>query len=197
MADNYKIRVQYNLAGLGVSTNVFWVQNTIGVSPPDNLLLDALEGWVEDIYTGLAAFMSDEHTFRDGIVDEVDAAGLVIRTVGSIAPNIDGQNVNDTTALTTAGSSFVRTAVPRVKGSKRWPGLVEAGTINGLFTNQFLAAIAEATLVWLAGPGAEILLGLVAGVISEKAGDFVPFADSGVATNVPGTQVTRKPLRGE
>lgn len=197
MSTNYKMTIVFNAAGLGVATNVFWFQDTGGSPPIDSIVLDLAQDWAEDMWEPISGLMADTFKLKEGIVDEVDALGVKIRNVGSVAPSIDGNSPGDPLALTTAGSSFVRTSTPRVQGRKRWAGFTDGTAIGGLFINAMLSALATATLEWLAGPGTVLISSFVAGVISERIGDFVPFADSGVATNIPGTQVTRKPLRGQ
>jgi len=197
MATNYKMTVVFNAAGLGVSTNVFWFQDQDSSPPIDSLVLGLASDWAEAMWEPISGFMADSFKLKEAIVDEVDSQGAKIRNVGSIDPAIDGNSPGDPLALTTAGSSFVRTSTPRVQGRKRWPGFHEGTTAGGLFINNLLSALAAATLEWLGGPGTIIFASFVSGVISKRIGDFVPFADSGVATSVPGTQVTRKPLRGQ
>lgn len=196
MATNYKMTIVYNAASLGVATNIFWFQHVGGSPDPDDTVLSLAKDWAEDIYGDLTQFMALAFKLKEGVIDEVDTQGVKVRTVGSIDPDISGISSGDPLTLPAAGSTFARTSVPRVMGRKRWPGFHEGTTAGALFINNLVSGLATATLEWLAGPATIIFSEYVAGVISKRIGDFVPFADSGVATNVPGTQVTRKPLRG-
>jgi hypothetical protein len=62
-----------------------------------------------------------------------------------------------------------------------------------LYNNALLAAMAIATSRWIAGPANILSEG---GVWSSKASSFVPFANGGGTSNIPGTRVTRRPGRG-
>ena len=198
MADEiYRIRMEFSQQGLGIAQNIYWLQNNDLLQPTDGQLLDAAVDWMTAIYAPLLPHMATTIKSRGLVMDEVDTGGLLVRLIGSRAVAADGQSLDDPLPLPAAGSGFVRTNAPKVRGGKRFPGIREAGTIQGLFTNAVTTALAAAVLEWLSGQGIPILLDLITGVLSVTLAQFVPFSDSGVVTNVPGTQVTRKPLRGQ
>lgn len=193
----YRLRQEFSQQGLGIAQNIYWLQNDTLLPPTDSQLLDAAVDYMEAIYAPLLPHLADTLTSRGVVMDEVGTDGKVIRTIGSRSTAINGESDNDPLALTTAGSGFVRTNAPKARGGKRFPGIREAGTIQGLFTNTVVTALAAAVLEWLTGDGIPILLDLVTGILSITRSEFIPFSDSAVVTNVPGTQVTRKPLRGQ
>jgi hypothetical protein len=141
--------------------------------------------------------MTTQYTLKRAGLDQVDVEGKVLRSIGIMEPNIAGLTGADTVALTTAGSGFARTNVPKTRGSKRFFGFWEARLLGGLWVNVVIDALAQAVFEWLDGPGGEIVSNLVAGVLSTTLQQFVAFSGSGAVTNIAGTQVTRKPLRGE
>lgn len=193
----YRIRMEFSQQGLGIAQNIYWLQNEDLLPPTDSALLDSAVSYMEAIYTPILPHMSDTITSRGLVMDEVDTGGFLVRLIGSRAVAADGESADDPLPLPAAGSGFIRTNSPKVRGGKRFPGIREAGTIQGLFTNAVTTALAAAVLEWLSGEGISILLDLATGVLSKTLLEFVPFSNSAVVTNVPGTQVTRKPLRGQ
>jgi len=192
---NFKAIIRFNQQNLGQAVNVF----TFDMTPvfTDAQLLASAANWIAAIYSPLRNYMDTGCVFASGQVLEVDDAGDTIRIVGGIAPAVSGLNATEQTQLTSAFTGTARTAVPGVRGSKRFAGMSEIASIEGLLSNAALSALATAVANWLVGPIPPVGSGGArAGVISSAVAGFVPFTNSGIATNIPGTQVTRKPGRG-
>jgi len=195
MAD-YRVNIRYNQQNLGSAVNTFVFRESIG-TPSDAQLLAAATAWMERIYDPLRPFMDSGCVFASGQVVEVNNLNETVRVVGGITPDISGTASGDQLALVTAASAFARTFEPKVRGSKRFPGVVETQQADGLLANPIVAALVEAVIEWLAN---FVIAGLAEGfpgVMSTTVLDFVEFAGTAVVTNIPGTQVTRKPLRGQ
>jgi len=191
----YKIVVNFNGFNLSKCTNVFFMED--GALPStDAVKIGAAENWLDAIYGAVNTWADTNYTLMDATLYEVDGAGQVVRIVGGLNPSIDGQLGGEGLSLTTAGSGSARTNIPRVRGSKRFGGIGEIVQADGLFTNAILSALAQAVLEWLLGATSTSGVNFPGGVISTAAETFVPFNDSGLVTNIPGTQVTRKPGRG-
>ena len=194
MAFVYKAVVTTNLNNLSTAQNSFVGQFNAAIAPTDGAILAIFEDWIELIWDSLRGQIDSGCVRTGGTVDEINnATGEVIRHVGNISPVMDGQATGDSNVHTVAGSMFARTNVPGVRGSKRIAGLTETNTVDGLFNNAILAALTTAATRWIAGPGVLLWRG---GVWSSKMSSFVPFANQGGTTNVPGTQTTRKIGRG-
>lgn len=191
----YKVDIRFNNQGLGSAQNVFWFESGAAAGE-HSFILSAATSWIQTIYGPLRPFMDTGCSFASGRVLRVAEDGEVLEVIGSITPVIGGTNNSEGLALPTAGSSFARTNNAKVKGSKRWPGFVEGTQVDGLFTNAIVAAMAQAVAEWI-GSFLIALFQATPGVLSTSEVTFLPFSGTGVVTNVPGTQVTRKPLRGQ
>jgi len=196
MATNYKVEVRFNNQNLGSAVNVFYAQDTNVTPDPDQDVLDRMETWIQNVYGSLRPLMDTGFVFASGRVLEVDNLGVLVRIIGGINPDISGLVTAQTLTLPAAGSATARTATPRVQGRKRFGGLVEGSLLDGLYDNALLTALGTALIQWLIGPGFGIVASWLSGVISSKLENFAPFDDNGLVTNIPGTQVTRKPGRG-
>lgn len=200
MAANYQVRVRFLQQGLGVAMNVWTARNIAAIQPSDPTILADMEAWMEAIYAPLRPVMDTGCTFADADVVEVtfDEEGKVIvaRVVGTIVPTISGLGTAEQLPLVDAGSAFARTGAPRVRGNKRFPGVSEVVQAEGLFNNVLLDALASAALAWLLGPTPGPFSSWLAGVMATSLLAFREFNGQAAVTNVPGTQVTRKPLRG-
>lgn len=195
MAAQYSINVSFNAGNVGKAYNVFYMEwNTIG-SPPDSLVLSTALQWVNRVYSALRPVMSQSYVHAGTRVDEVDDLGVVVRHIGTISPTVNGTAVADANSGPTAMSGLARTAIPKVRGSKRFPGVTEVGVSGQLLTNVAASALAQAVADWLAVDNTGTSFWRP-GVMSSLMSSFVPFSNSGMVTNVPGTQVTRKPFRG-
>lgn len=191
----YKVTVAFNQNNLGRAMNSFTWRDNVDTFLLDSAVLAASENYINDIFGPLRPYMDTGYVFIEGQVAEIAAAdGSVVRLVGGITPTISGTAAGDMLPSVVAASGLARTEVPKVRGTKRFGGIVEAKQDNGLFDNPLLAALAGAVAEWIAGDA----LGLLSspGVWSEKQAGFVPFNGSGLVTNIPGSQVSRKPGRG-
>lgn len=196
MATVYKATLVFNANNHGVAMNSF-VWKYSGLVPlTDNDAVGYTEDWLVDIFAPLRPLMDSGYALMSGVLDEIDpATGLIVRHVGGLSPSVSGSNNADMLPAPDAGSALARTNIPRVRGMKRFGGFVEGQQTDGLFINSLVSALATATANWLLGPN-NGTTGFNSGVWSSKAADFVPFANTGMVTNVPGTQVSRKPGRG-
>lgn len=194
MTDLVKITLVFNNANRGVAVNSFVWNNNDPIAA-DSVILSRSEQWMQAIFTPLRAHMSNQYTLSSGQVDEINPAdGKVLRHIGNINPSVSGTSGLEMLPTVDAASALARTNVPKVRGTKRFGGLTEATQVNGLFLNPLVSALATAAAEWLAGTGLSLID--QPGVWSSKESGFVPFANSGAVTNVPGTQVSRKPGRG-
>ena len=190
----YRVDVRFNMQNLGSGVNVFWFEWGNVENPTS--FLGAVTDWVESMYEPLVGFIDSGCVFADAQVVSVDVEGETIEVIGSITPNISGTSNTEQLPSTSAASAMARTGTPKVQGRKRIPGIVEGAQIDALFTNPIVTAMAQFVVAWILGPAGFGLPDAVAGVLSSKLLDFAGFSGSGTVTNVPGTQVTRKPLRG-
>jgi len=195
MAAVYSVNVKFNAGNTGVAHNVFYFQYTNLGQPTDAGVLSAASSWVARIYAPLRDIMSTAYVGQGVRVDLLDADGHVDRHIGTVNPVVSGNSGNDANSGPTAMSGLARTAIPRVRGSKRFPGIIDTQVVGQLLINNAVGRLAQAVGEWLVAD-TTFPVGYQAGVWSTRENMFIPFGASGMVTNVPGTQVTRKPFRG-
>ena len=191
----FKISAKWNQQNLGTAINVFHFEENSG-TPTDASLLARAAEYLEDVYNPLVSGMDTGCVFMSGQLSQVAANGETIRIVGSITPTFNAQLGGDQLALTSAASIMARTGDPKARGSKRMPGISEAMQSDGLFSNALLAKLALSALAYVIDGGNILTWISYQGVLSTVSQTFKRFSGTAVITNVPGTQVTRKPLRG-
>lgn len=192
----FRVNIRFNQQNLGTAINTFTCIQEFGEILNDATLLNDMTSWMEDIYDPLLSLMDTGFQFASGQVLEMGEDGSIVRIVGSISPDISGTANSDQLALPTAASAFVRTNEPKIRGSKRFSGFCEPNQADGLFDNALLNAMALAVIAWASNRGSVLTALYEPGVLSTSLETFVRFAGTAVITNIPGTQVTRKPGRG-
>jgi len=190
----YKVEVKFNQQNLGSALNVYWFQIE-GTQPTNTQIKAGVTNWIESIYAPLVPTMDAGCTFSSCRITVVDTDGNTIGEVGDITCDISGSQSGHQLTLVAAASAFARTLVGKIQGRKRFPGISEDRNTDGLFDNVLLNALAQAALEWVATFAISTFFGHP-GVLSLSTGTFKQFTGTAVITNVPGTQVTRKPLRG-
>jgi len=193
-ATTYKITVVQNAGGRGQVVNVFYTRNVNATQPSDAVVLSSCLGWVGSIFSALRPFIHNSYTHMNTIVQAINNDGTILREIGSGTSAVTGTGGGDPSAGTTAMSMFARTIRPGSRGSKRIAGLIDSSVVLQLIPNAALGAMTQAVAQWMLGPGAAS--GFLSGVHSTTLPGFVNLTGVGVVTNVPGTQVTRKPGRG-
>ena len=196
MAAIYRVTLTFSANGYGTASNVFHVQNTSSTQPSDALILGDMSNYMSGIFNQLRPYMSNTTTLLSGLVQLVNGAGQVIRNIGGITPTVGGTATSEASANTVAMSVTARTNEPKVRGGKRFPGLVESSLVGQVFTNGMVAILTNVLALWIGGYLGGGIRPYLAGVVSSKVVAFVPFNGTGILKNYPGTQVTRKPFRG-
>lgn len=196
MAKTYQVTVVLNNGSVGQMLNKFTCHNAAATVPVDSVVLSHMTQWINNIFATLRPFLGVDVTHSSSWVSEMNANGTVARLVGFITPTVSGTGGADGEPGQVALSMSPRTAVPKVRGGKRFSGVVENSIVAKLFVNSALSAGAAAFAYWASGVAFPGVATYVAGVLSSKVGGFVPFAGGGTLKNVPGTQTTRKALRG-
>jgi len=195
----YKATLRWNNGVLGKVQNTFSFKHNALTQDSDTVLLANVSAWMTGIYvtSGLRNIMHTSVVFSDGGLDQVSATGDIIRHVGGFGDaNLSGQSTGESMPGPVAMAATARTNTPKVRGSKRFPPPVEGAVAEGLLTNSAMSFLVAATTRWIAGYTVLGVPRYVAGVFSSQVSSFVPFNGTGLVTNIPGTQVTRKPGRG-
>lgn len=191
----YQVVVTHNQQNLGIAQNKYWFEAPPEL-PGNPLWLAAVGSWMDAIYSPLQSSLDSGFVSMGVSIDMVDNDGSVLTHMGTTNPAISGTNAGDQLALTTALTLTARTFAPKIRGSKRIGGAEEGTQKDGLFLNGMLTAGVTAAIQWVLGPAGFGIAGAQAGVLSRTYQAFYPFTGSLQVTNIPGTQVTRKPGRG-
>jgi hypothetical protein len=196
MATQYfRIDVKFSLGASGAAINNYVMRYTDPLPALDTAVLSTATTWMEKIYEPIKQYMDTNTVLASARVVEIDANGQTIREVGGISPGISGTSVADSLPAPVAPSITARTNTSRVRGGKRFPPFNEAASTEGFWINAIVNALVQVALAYLGVP--DVFFDTwQAGVISSKVGGFVPFNGKALVSNVPGTQVTRKPGRG-
>jgi len=195
MAAVYSVNLKFNAGNTGVAHNVFYMQYTNLGQPPDAGVLNMAQSWLNRVYAPLRNFMSTSYVSQGARVDLLDADGRIDRHIGTVSVVATGNSGNDPNSGPTSMSGLARTGIPKVRGGKRFPGIIDTKVAGLLLTNDAVGAMAQAVAEWLVAD-TSFPFGYQSGVWSTRENMFIPFSASGMVTNVPGTQVTRKPFRG-
>jgi hypothetical protein len=195
MATYYRVDMKFNLANTGSAINNYVFRCSDGIPPLDILVLATAEAWMEKIYSPMRALMHTSTQLASARVVQIDATGTTIREVGGISPAVNGTDTGDNLPAPVAASITARTNTSRVRGGKRFPPFSENESVNGFWINAVVQALVQVALAYLGVPDV-FFDNYQAGVISSKTGGFVEFNNKALVSNVPGTQVTRKPGRG-
>lgn len=192
----YRANVKFNMQNLGSGVNTFVFEIPGGTQPSNNEIRQAVKDWIEDLYDEIKTQMDNGCTFASGQIVRLASDGTTDALIGGFSADISGTADGSQLASTTAASMYARTDLAGIRGSKRIPGIFEGAQDNALFDNSLLVDLAFFAGKMLFNFFVTFILEGVPGVWSTREQAFVPFSDTAVVTNVPGTQVTRKPGRG-
>ncbi len=195
----YRATLGWSVAGLGREYNTYSLREDRPTTDTDANILTDIMAYLTGIHvtSGLRNIIHTSRVFYSGVLWECTAGGAVIRQVGTLGSSVlNGQSGGDGEPGTVALSVTARTNTPDVRGGKRWSGVVGGGIVGGLLTNGVFSIVVAALTRYLTPYTVLGVKWYTPGVFSTKTGGFVPFNGQGLAINIPGTQNTRKPLRG-
>lgn len=200
MADfYYRATLKWTQGSLGIVQNTYTFRHNAVSQDSDTILKANVNAWMQGIYdlSGYRDIMHTSLAFGSGLLEQITSIGTAIRIVGGFGDStLSGTSGGDSEPATVAGSATARTNVSGVRGGKRFPPPADNNVIGGLLTNTPFSFLVAATVRWLAGYTVLGVPRYVAGVPSTKTGGWVDFNNTGLVINIPGTQVTRKPMRG-
>ena len=89
MANYFKAVLTFNNENLGKAVNVYYMEDSLGISS-DTAIRFQMNAYLEAIYAPLQTHMSEGITLMDCPIYEVDGTGATIRSLGTIAPDVEG-----------------------------------------------------------------------------------------------------------
>ena len=206
LGDNLRVVVRFGIIGARVIANHFFSQYIGIASLSDATAVSKLSDWMGDVYGPIEDVMDSGISLGLCQVDEVgvtgvydpdpavnDAKVVVIRTLGTFTFGFTPAAAGDQYAPQIAAVGVCNTALPKVRGRKSFGGLSETAAAEGVLNATGLTKLGTTTTEWLGGPSFhDVGTDWLAGVMSLREGDFVPFNGVGSVTNIMGNQVRRK-----
>lgn len=197
VAENSILRVvqQLTWSDGNIMQNVFNMTVSGGTPPYDDqeVANDAAD-WMDEIYDGLAAAMSDELNTGEATVYKYDPVGDDWDEVASDVP----------TFTPVAGGEYLPTGVaamiranstdPDVQGRKFFGGFTEDVQLDGGWTGTFIALLILAALDWITPfVGASTGADFVPGVWSPTQTAFKAFVEHSIVNGIANYQRRRRP----
>lgn len=123
-----------------------------GGSPPyvDQEVADDMAEWMEEIYDGLVAAMSDHLTAGEATTYVWDSVGQDWDEVGSSIPSLTPVAGGEYLAHGVAAMIRATTTDPDVQGRKFFGGFTEDVAVDGGWTASALTLLAAAAIDWIA-----------------------------------------------
>lgn len=209
LGDNLRVTVRFVVAGAKVISNHFFTQYIgLGVIS-DSEAIAKLEDWVQEIYDPIGDMMDSSISIGVCQVDEVavegvydpdpevnDAKVVTVRSLGTFVPAIDLLSSGDQYATQIALVGVANTDQTKVRGRKSFGGITEQWIGEAVLMATGLTKLAAGVTEWIGGPSYhDVGTEWLAGIMSQREGDFVPFNGTGSVSNILGNQVRRKMRR--
>lgn len=192
-----KAFVEFELADGTLAQNVFWFKAAFLADQVNSAVLAAIEQYVEDIYNGIATYLSSGFAVNLGYVNKMTwdttlAKWVTGTLVGSILPTITHTNTDDTFPNQIAPVLVANTTRPGSFGRKFLMGCVESMADGSELVTAAVTAMGTALNHYIADETVTASNDLVVGVLREGVQAFLEFTD-GQVNSIVGTQRRRKP----
>jgi len=183
-----------------IMQNVFYFLADFLSDELNSAVVSAVEGYLEDLYNALSAYLEDGFTINPGDVDKVawdagESKWKVTQKLGQATPTITHTNTADPFPAQVAPVLVANTDRPTSKGRKFIMGCVEAMADHSYLETAAVTAMANALAHYIADETVSGSNVLSPGTIRKAANTFLPFND-GAVNGVVGTQRRRKPGYG-
>lgn len=206
LGDNLRVTVRYVVAGAKIISNHYFAQYIGLGSLSDIDARDRLQEWIEYIHAPLEDLMDTSVAMSVCQVDEVAVVGVydpdpelndakveTVRTLGTFTPAFAPFWAGEQYATQIAVVGVANTSLPKIRGRKSFGGLAEGTIGEAVLQGPGLTKLAQAVTEWIGGPSFhDVGTFWLAGVMSLREGEFVPFDGTGAVTNILGNQVKRK-----
>lgn len=181
-----------------ITQNVFYFQaDFTSESLPNQDVLDAVESYIEDIYTAVLAHIDPAVTWNPAPCDvvtwdETEEIWEVTKNLGNASPSVTFTGTTDPAPNQIAPVLVANTNRPKTRGRKFIIGFDEGSMAGSELTSSAMTGLGNALNHYLADETIAAGDDLIVGVPSTVDGVFRPFTD-GVANDIVGTQRRRKP----
>ena len=184
--------LEYLMPGAGVCMNVFHYAY-LGSDQDDATIVDALTDWATlewgTVWQNIAASSA---TLANAVFETVDIDGHILRALGAVPLDIDGENGPEVLPAANAAYLQANTATPGVFGRKYVPGLSEASVAEGFLTAASGAQMLALLFDYLDTINVSAGNTLFPVVRSTKLGGFPRLVTAGIINLLPAYQRRRK-----
>jgi hypothetical protein len=197
-----RITVRFKSSIFGDMVNVWHVRNDLAETADDDTVMDAIDGYMDTIYSLLASTIRntlEPYDIRYDLVEWSGGKETLVRTLGTRSWTLTSPPSGSGEMLTPMDAAIVnlRTALPKVFGRKYISGIGETGAGDGVVTSAVVTALTSFATAMLSGfvnGSVSYLPGVLSGK-SSAANKFALFVGA-VVNSVLGTQRRRRQNRG-
>lgn len=173
--------------------NIFYFESEFIADQTDDVVLDAMEAWVEDFYTPIDDYMGDAAAM--GLMQGYYLTGSPFQwiKIGERTPTV---TLADTGSMLAHGvSALLRGYTTRGKtiGRKYIPSFTETGQADGAWVAAALTALAATAVKWGTAGVIDVDNKLKPGVWSTTTGFLYQFTDEFVVPTYAAYQRRRRP----
>lgn len=184
--------VRYAAPSASEGQNIFHWQLQ-GSGTGDQIAADKVLDWLTNAWGPTWSNIAGEDTEIESVqTDVVSNTGALVRAVDFALLGLAGQLGFNVSPAAVAAYIALKTAVPRVTGSKYIPFVAEETTDKGSFDASTLVAMGQLLLFYFDDLSLSTGDILETGVVSNKVIDFVPFTASADIDAIPAYQRRRK-----
>jgi hypothetical protein len=195
--DVLKAFIELVLSDGTIAQNVFYFIANFLDDEGDYDVKTAIKGYIEDIYSAISTYLSDDFTINPSSVSTIvynatEGKWEVNRLVGNITPSFTHTNTDDPFPNQIAPVLTANTLRPKSRGRKFLMGCVETMADASELVTAAVTAMGNALAVYLADETVSGSNVLSPGVPRAGVNTFLEFSDGSV-NSIVGTQRRRKP----
>ena len=189
--------VEFVLSDGTIAQNVFHFLAEFDTDETNSAVNQAVRTYVQDIYTAISTYLSDDFTINPGYLYRVAWSPtynkwIIEQFLANFTPSFTHTNTDDPFPNQIAPVMVANTLVPKVRGRKFLMGCVETMADASELVTAALTALGNAVNHYIADETVSGSNQLSPGVIRTASDAFVPFTN-GTADSIVGTMRRRKP----
>lgn len=192
-----KAVAEFTLGDGTIVQNVFHFIAEVAAPVAKSLVLSAVQSYIEDIYTGLAAYISDDVETELATVhviewDPGEGEWVTERLLGNTLPDLTFTASTDAYPNQISGVLIGNTDRPKSRGRKFLVPFVETAGVGSSIISAVMSLLATSLSHYLADETIADTDVLSPGIPRSGFDQFLAFSD-GVVNSILGTQRRRKP----
>lgn len=192
-----KAVAEFTLGDGTIVQNVFHFIAEVAAPVAKSLVLSAVQSYIEDIYTGLTTYISEDTDTELATVhvvewDPGEGEWVTERLLGNTLPDITFLGSTDAYPNQVSGVIIGNTERPKSRGRKFLIPFTESAGAGSSIISAVLALLATSLSHYLADETIQDTDVLSPGIARSGVNEFLAFTD-GVVNSILGTQRRRKP----